>query len=138
LFWRVDPSLRLPSMRDSCLDLKPGLADCWQRSDQRVRVVRHGHNKHQTVDVNRVDDRRDMRRFAAFAVILVGVLAWAPFAFAQQPNSGGGEGGGVQGAVGGGGGNLPFTGLDLRVFVVAALVLLAGGLALRVLSTSRS
>jgi hypothetical protein len=79
-----------------------------------------------------------MRRFAAFAVILVGVLAWAPFAFAQQPNSGGGEGGGVQGAVGGGGGNLPFTGLDLRVFVVAALVLLASGLALRVLSTSRN
>ena len=68
-----------------------------------------------------------MRRFAAFAVILVGVLAWAPLALAQQPNSGAGEGGGVQGAVGGGGGNLPFTGLDL-----------AGGLVLRVLSTSRS
>ena len=79
-----------------------------------------------------------MRRFAAFAVILVGVLAWTPLALAQQPNSGGGEGGGVQGAVGGGGGNLPFTGLDLRVFAVAALVLLAGGLVLRVLSTSRS
>ena len=81
-----------------------------------------------------------MRRFAAFAAVIFGVLAWAPLALAQQPNSGGGEGGGVQGAVGGGGagGDLPFTGLDLRVFVVVGLVLLAAGLALRVLSTSRS
>jgi hypothetical protein len=81
-----------------------------------------------------------MRRFAAFAAILVGVLAWAPLAVAQQPSSGAGEGGGVQGAVGGGGagGDLPFTGLDLRVFAVAGLLLLAGGLALRVLSSSRS
>ena len=78
-----------------------------------------------------------MRRFAAFAVIILGALALAPLALAQQPNSGGGEGGGVQGAVGGDGGNLPFTGLDLRVLAVAGLVLLAGGLALRVLSTSR-
>jgi hypothetical protein len=82
-----------------------------------------------------------MRRLAAVAAIIVGVLASASVALAQQPTSGLGEGGGVQGAVGGGGGgggSLPFTGLNLLFIVAAGLALLALGFGLRAASRARS
>ena len=81
-----------------------------------------------------------MRRLGASAAVMFGVLALAPVALAQTPNSGFGEGGGVQGAVGGGGGDgmLPFTGLDLLFLFVGGLVLLAVGMGLRFVSRARS
>ena len=80
-----------------------------------------------------------MKRLGASAAFILGVLALAPVALAQQPTSGSGEGGGVQGAVGGGGdGALPFTGLDVFLIVLAGLALLAVGLGLRAVSRARS
>jgi hypothetical protein len=85
-----------------------------------------------------------MRRVGVFAAIGFGALALAPISFAQTtsvPTSGAGEGGGVQGAVGSGGaaaGNLPFTGLNLGVFLLASVVLLVLGFGLRGLAASRS
>jgi hypothetical protein len=82
-----------------------------------------------------------MRHLKAVLIVSLTALISAPIALAQQPTSGSGEGGGVQGAVGGGmagSGSLPFTGLDLIVFVVGGLVLLALGLLLRATTRSSS
>jgi hypothetical protein len=80
-----------------------------------------------------------MRYLKAVLISTLAALISAPIALAQQPSSGAGEGGGVQGAVGGGSnasGSLPFTGLDLIVFVAGALVLLTLGLGLRALRSN--
>jgi len=81
-----------------------------------------------------------MKRLVAAAAVILGILAWAPLALAQQPSSGLGEAGGVQGAVGGGAanGNLPFTGLDLLFLFAGGLVLLAVGFGLRAVSRAKS
>jgi hypothetical protein len=80
-----------------------------------------------------------MRQLKAFLIVVSTALVTAPIALAQQPNSGAGEGGGVQGAVGSGGSNagesLPFSGLDLTVLFVGALLVLAFGFGLRALSS---
>jgi hypothetical protein len=100
----------------------------------------HGNRGVTQLNFNRYDGRRDMRRLAAFAAIIVGVLAGTPVALAQQPSSGLGEAGGVQGAVGGGAANgtLPFTGLDVVFLLLGGLVLLAVGFGLRAVSRAKS
>jgi hypothetical protein len=73
---------------------------------------------------------------SATALILV------PSALAQEPTGRvyGGQGGDVQDEVTGGaaGGLLPFTGLDLMVMVVAAVLLIGAGLAMRRLARDRA
>ena len=82
----------------------------------------------------------------AFGVLLYGglvSLVLAGGAFAQSPSGHayGGAGGeieqGVQGSGVASGGTLPFTGLDLGIAIAAGLALLAVGLLMRRLATSR-
>ena len=77
--------------------------------------------------------------YAAFACALM----WVPSALAQEPTGRvyGGEGGDVQdGLVAGesAGGLLPFTGLDLGMMVVAAVLLIGAGLVMRRLARARA
>jgi hypothetical protein len=87
---------------------------------------------------------RFMRVFSGAALT---ALVWAPLALAQDPTgrgyggsggdiqgriSGSGPGGsGVGGEVAGNSSNLPFTGLDLALFLAAGLVLVLIGATLR-------
>lgn len=70
-----------------------------------------------------------MKRILTFATVVA--LTAVPAASAGSPQSGyGGSGGSVQGTVQKAG-ELPFTGLNLTVFAVAALLLVGVGLVLR-------
>ena len=77
-------------------------------------------------------------------VSLVGGLVTATSAFAQTPagRGYGGQGGNVQGEVGGdpgaAAGALPFTGMDLALMALAAVLLIATGLTMRRLGRARS
>lgn len=83
------------------------------------------------------------RLFVSVSAALGGGLVLAAAAVAQTPvgRGYGGDGGNVQqdvagtgapgGAAGSLGGTLPFTGLDLAVILVAAVVLIVAGLAIR-------
>jgi hypothetical protein len=83
-------------------------------------------------------------RLKVFILSVCAFLLWSTSAFAQSAGVegyGGRGGGGVSGAGGGGGsvsGTLPFTGLDLGLFLLGGLMLVATGVALVRLSRSRS
>ena len=78
-----------------------------------------------------------LRCFLFVAVVVPGVLAMAPGAFAAgSVKAGYGGGAGVQNEVGqaagvSAGGSLPFTGLDLALLVIGGLMLLVLGMFLR-------
>ncbi len=88
--------------------------------------------------------KRATQAFASAILALTALAMFATAAFAQQYNGGevGGEntgGGDVAGeTVVGGSGTLPFTGAELGLFVVAGLAILAAGMLLRRVSTSRA
>ena len=75
---------------------------------------------------------------------LIGVLVSAGSAFGQTPagRGYGGQGGNVQGEVAGeagaAAGALPFTGMDLALMALAAVLLIATGLTMRRLGRARS
>jgi hypothetical protein len=85
------------------------------------------------------------RYFRVIAGAALTALAWAPLALAQDPTGRGygGSGGEIQGRISGAGpggvggevagnaGNLPFTGLDLALFLAAGLALVLIGATLR-------
>lgn len=81
---------------------------------------------------------------SVFAAAILGVLAFAPTALAQDPTGPiyGGPGPDIDDQVGRGGevvtGTLPFTGRDLALAVLTALVLIAAGLLTRRLARARS
>lgn len=80
----------------------------------------------------------------ALGASLIGVLVLAGSALAQTPagRGYGGQGGNVQGEVGGeagaAAGALPFTGMDLALMALAAVLLIATGLTMRRLGRARS
>lgn len=80
----------------------------------------------------------------AVGASLIGALVTAASAFAQTPagRGYGGQGGNVQGEVGGeagaAAGALPFTGMDLALMALAAVLLIATGLTMRRLGRARS
>jgi hypothetical protein len=66
------------------------------------------------------------------AAMIMAVTASSAFATGNYNN------GGVAGEQTGGGGNLPFTGADLALYVVVGVAIIASGFALRALSARRS
>lgn len=80
----------------------------------------------------------------ALGVSIIGGLLTAASAFGQTPagRGYGGQGGNVQGEVGGeagaAAGALPFTGMDLALMALAAVLLIAAGLTMRRLGRARS
>ena len=76
--------------------------------------------------------RKVVRCAIAFATAAMVMAVTATSAFAE------GGSGNVAGEQTGGGGNLPFTGQDLLLYVVVGVAVIASGFALRVLSSRRS
>lgn len=80
------------------------------------------------------------RKLAVIATSVLAFLLSAAVALAAPPvvSVYGGEGGGVQGELEQGGeGGLPFTGLDLRILLAGAALLVAVGVILRKLARAR-
>ena len=76
--------------------------------------------------------RKVVRCAIAFATAAMVMAVTATSAFAE------GGTGNVAGEQTGGGGNLPFTGQDLLLYVVVGVAVIASGFALRALSSRRS
>lgn len=77
--------------------------------------------------------RKVVRGSLALVSLASVALVFASSAFAASGY--GKPGGGVDAGQSGGGGNLPFTGAELLLYVVVGLAIVASGFALRALST---